>query len=59
MRIAFAINGEGRGHVSRIKAIAETLCGRYEYTFYAPEHLRNELTRNTHKRFRANPLPLV
>ncbi len=45
MRIAFAINGEGRGHVSRIKAIAETLCGRYEYTFYAPEHLRNELTR--------------
>ncbi len=43
MRIAFSINGEGRGHFSRAVALAEILSARHEITFWAPEHLTAEL----------------
>lgn len=43
MRIAFSINGEGRGHFSRAVALAEILIARHEISFWAPEHLTGEL----------------
>jgi UDP:flavonoid glycosyltransferase YjiC (YdhE family) len=44
MRICIAINGEGRGHLSRARALAEELREKHEITFRAPEHFKKELT---------------
>lgn len=43
MKIGIAINGEGRGHFSRARALAEILGERYEIAFWAPDHLAGEL----------------
>lgn len=43
MKIGIAINGEGRGHLSRARALAELLRERYDLVFWAPEHLTAEL----------------
>lgn len=43
MKIGIAINGEGRGHLSRARALAELLRERYDLAFWAPEHLTSEL----------------
>jgi len=43
MKVAIAINGEGRGHLARAWAIAEGLIGRHSVLFLAPAHLRGEL----------------
>ncbi len=43
MRITIAINGEGRGHFSRARALAEHLSKSYDITFRAPQHLCDEL----------------
>lgn len=45
MNIAISINGEGRGHISRAKALAEGLQKRHAITFFAPAHFRAELLR--------------
>ncbi len=44
MHICIAINGEGRGHFSRARALAEILVKSHTITFRAPEHLCTELT---------------
>lgn len=43
MNIGIAINGEGRGHFSRARALAEILCERHTISFWVPEHLASEL----------------
>ncbi len=43
MHITIAINGEGRGHFSRARALAEILKERHRITFRAPAHLAGEL----------------
>jgi len=43
MHITIAINGEGRGHFSRARALAEILKERHRITFRAPSHLSEEL----------------
>jgi len=44
MKIGIAINGEGRGHFSRARALAEILEERYEIAFWTPDHLAGELS---------------
>lgn len=44
MKIGIAINGEGRGHFSRARALAEVLAERHEVSFWVPSHLSGELT---------------
>lgn len=44
MKIGISINGEGRGHLSRARALAEILETRYDLSFWAPEHLSGELS---------------
>lgn len=45
MKIAIAINGEGRGHLSRARAVAEILGRTHDISFRAPEHLLGEIAR--------------
>jgi len=44
MHIGIAINGEGRGHFSRARALAEILGEKHEISFWVPEHLAGELS---------------
>jgi hypothetical protein len=44
MTLGIAINGEGHGHFSRARALAEILERRYRIVFWAPEHLAAELS---------------
>lgn len=44
MKIGISVNGEGRGHLSRARALAEILETRYDLSFWAPEHLAGELS---------------
>ena len=44
MTLGIAINGEGRGHFSRARALAEILEKNYRIVFWAPEHLAGELS---------------
>jgi UDP:flavonoid glycosyltransferase YjiC (YdhE family) len=44
VKIGIAINGEGRGHFSRARALAEILKERYEIVFWVPAHLEKELS---------------
>lgn len=44
MKVAIAINGEGRGHLARAWAVAEGLIGRHDVLFLAPKHLSAELS---------------
>lgn len=44
MTLGIAINGEGRGHFSRARALAEILEKHYRIVFWAPEHLSAELS---------------
>jgi len=44
MKITIAINGEGRGHFSRARAIAEIVGKSHDITFRAPGHLADELS---------------
>ncbi len=37
MRIGIAINGEGKGHVTRMTALSRRLAGKHELFFWAPE----------------------
>ncbi len=43
MHIGIAINGEGRGHFSRARALAEILGEHHTISFWVPEHLAGEL----------------
>jgi len=43
MKIAIAINGEGKGHFSRCYALAEVLETAHDLVFFAPEHVCSEL----------------
>jgi uncharacterized protein (TIGR00661 family) len=43
MNIGIAINGEGRGHFSRGRALAEILGKSHDISFWVPEHLAEEL----------------
>jgi hypothetical protein len=43
MKIAIAINGEGRGHFSRAGALAEIFQEKFDIVFYAPRHMGAEL----------------
>ncbi len=45
MNVAISINGEGRGHISRAKALAEGLGARHGIVFFAPTHFEAELRR--------------
>jgi len=45
MKITIAINGEGWGHLSRARALAEILNKSNEITFRAPLHVRDELAK--------------
>ncbi len=45
MNVAISINGEGRGHISRAKALAEGLQARHRIVFFAPRHFEAELRR--------------
>jgi hypothetical protein len=42
-RIAVSINGEGKGHVTRMTAVIERLSGRFEPVFFCPDTIRTEL----------------
>lgn len=43
MRIGISLNGEGRGHLTRISAIAQELQKRHEIIFWVPETRYSEL----------------
>lgn len=43
MKIGIAINGEGRGHFSRARALAEELKKKHEVQFWVADHLIPEL----------------
>ncbi len=43
MTLGIAINGEGRGHFTRARALAEILRERHRIVFWVPEHLKREL----------------
>lgn len=43
MKIAIAINGEGKGHFSRCYALAEVLETAHDIVFFAPQHVCSEL----------------
>lgn len=43
MKIAIAVNGEGRGHLNRMTALARRLEKRHELFFWAPETIRDDL----------------
>ncbi len=45
LRIAVSINGEGRGHLTRMTALALRLGKRHELAFWCPDTIREELSR--------------
>jgi len=45
MRIGISLNGEGRGHLTRISAIARELQKRHEIIFWVPETRYSELSK--------------
>jgi len=44
-RIAVSVNGEGRGHLTRMTALARRLEGRYSLAFWCPDAIRESLAR--------------
>ncbi|HRY53803.1 MAG TPA: glycosyltransferase family protein [Spirochaetia bacterium] len=58
LRIAISVNGEGRGHLTRIAALARRLEGRQELAFWAPDTILEELGR-LFPRAEARPVPLL
>jgi len=56
MKITIAINGEGWGHLSRARALAEILVKSNDITFRAPPHVRDELLK-TFPGARIRPIP--
>jgi hypothetical protein len=56
MNITIAINGEGWGHLSRARALAEILIKSNDITFRAPPHVRDELLK-TFPGARIKPIP--
>lgn len=58
MRIAIAINGEGKGHVTRMSALSQRLSKAHELFFWAPETVAPMLT-HAFPDAKVLPLPLL
>jgi len=58
MRIAIAINGEGKGHVTRMIALSQRLSQSYELFFWAPETVA-PMVAHVFPKTQILPLPLL